>query len=106
MLLNEVYDYNTFNTSSVRNIYSPEVRTAVELMTDKLAADMGKDPIDFRHRVRPRRAHEGGARAAEEGEPVGPDAARRDWRRASAVHNEYKGFVRLRGGDRHAARRP
>ena len=61
-LLNEVYDYNTFNTVSVRNIYSPEVRTAVELMTDKVAADMGKDPFDFRQRVRARRPHEGGAR--------------------------------------------
>jgi isoquinoline 1-oxidoreductase beta subunit len=48
MLLNEVYAYNTFNTSSVRNIYSPEVRTSVELLTDRLAAELKQDPLEFR----------------------------------------------------------
>jgi isoquinoline 1-oxidoreductase subunit beta len=47
-LLNEIYEYNTFNTSSVRNIYSPEVCTATELITDQLAAAMGQDPVAFR----------------------------------------------------------
>jgi isoquinoline 1-oxidoreductase beta subunit len=47
-LLNEIYAYNTFNTSSVRNVYSPEVCTATELMVDRVAAAMGKDPMKFR----------------------------------------------------------
>ena len=47
-LLNEIYDYNTFNTSSVRNIYSPNVTTATELMVDQVANAMGKDPYQFR----------------------------------------------------------
>ena len=47
-LLNEIYDFNTFNTSSVRNVYSPNVSTAVELMVDKVAAAMKKDPVEFR----------------------------------------------------------
>lgn len=46
--LNEVFTIADFNTSSVRNVYSPEVRTAQELMVDKTAAAMGKDPFDFR----------------------------------------------------------
>jgi isoquinoline 1-oxidoreductase beta subunit len=47
-LLNEVYDYNTFNTSSVRNIYSPNVTTATELMVDQAARAMKMDPYAFR----------------------------------------------------------
>ena len=47
-LLNEVYDYDTFNTSSVRNIYSPDVTTATELMVDQVAKAMGQDPYKFR----------------------------------------------------------
>ena len=47
-LLNEVYLYNTFNTSSVRNVYSPELCTATELMTDQVAKKMGLDPLAFR----------------------------------------------------------
>ncbi|NMI02108.1 molybdopterin cofactor-binding domain-containing protein [Pseudonocardia acidicola] len=45
-LLNEV-DMR-FNTSSMRNIYSPDVATARELMVDRIAAKMGKDPYEFR----------------------------------------------------------
>jgi len=47
-LLNEIYEFNTFNTSSVRNVYSPEVATAVELMVDRVAQDLNKDPLEFR----------------------------------------------------------
>ena len=47
-LLNEVYSYDTFNTSSVRNVYSPEVGTATELMVDQAAQSMGRDPYKFR----------------------------------------------------------
>ncbi|MEJ2885527.1 molybdopterin cofactor-binding domain-containing protein [Actinomycetospora sp. OC33-EN06] len=45
-LLNEVE--MGFNTSSTRNIYSPDVATARELMVDKIAEAMGKDPYEFR----------------------------------------------------------
>ncbi len=37
-----------FNTGSMRNIYSPDVRTASELVVDRLAKAMGKDPLAFR----------------------------------------------------------
>ncbi len=48
-LLNEIYDYNTFNTGSVRNIYSPNVTKAAELMVDQLAQAMRRDPYELRH---------------------------------------------------------
>lgn len=47
-LLNEAYAYNTFNTGSTRNIYSPDVVTAIELMVDQTAAAMNLDPVAFR----------------------------------------------------------
>ncbi len=37
-----------FNTGSMRNIYSPDVRCANELVVDQLARAMGKDPYRFR----------------------------------------------------------
>ncbi|MGI8815419.1 MAG: molybdopterin cofactor-binding domain-containing protein [Pseudonocardia sp.] len=39
-----------FNTSAVRNIYSPDMATARELMVDQMAKKMGKDPYEFRRR--------------------------------------------------------
>ncbi|GAA3239393.1 molybdopterin-dependent oxidoreductase [Pseudonocardia petroleophila] len=45
-LLNEV-DLR-FNTQSTRNIYSPDVTAARELMVDQIAEQMGKDPYEFR----------------------------------------------------------
>jgi isoquinoline 1-oxidoreductase beta subunit len=47
-VLNEIYETTTFNTSAVRNVYSPEVSTAIELMVDRVAAAMGKDALEFR----------------------------------------------------------
>jgi isoquinoline 1-oxidoreductase beta subunit len=40
-----------FNTGSMRNVYSPDVTCARELVVDRLAARMGKDPFRFRHDV-------------------------------------------------------
>ncbi|WP_406440147.1 molybdopterin-dependent oxidoreductase [Streptomyces sp. NBC_01613] len=37
-----------FHTGSMRNIYSPNVRCAQELVVDELARRMGKDPYQFR----------------------------------------------------------
>jgi isoquinoline 1-oxidoreductase beta subunit len=45
-LLNEVP--LKFNTGSMRNIYSPNVVCAEELVVDRLAAKMGQDPVRFR----------------------------------------------------------
>ncbi|MHA6779448.1 molybdopterin cofactor-binding domain-containing protein [Pseudonocardia saturnea] len=45
-LLNEVN--MDFNTQSTRNIYSPDVAAARELMVDRIAEKMGKDPMEFR----------------------------------------------------------
>ncbi|MFH8346628.1 molybdopterin cofactor-binding domain-containing protein [Streptomyces sp. NPDC018045] len=39
----------SFNTGSMRNVYSPDVTCARELLVDRLAARMGKDPCRFRH---------------------------------------------------------
>lgn len=47
-LLNEIDAFNTFNTSSVRNVYSPDVATATELMVDRVAKEFGRDPMEFR----------------------------------------------------------
>ncbi|MDQ6527301.1 molybdopterin-dependent oxidoreductase [Nocardioides sp. LHD-245] len=90
-LLNESnLDVDRFNTSSVRNIYSPDVRCANELIVDRLAAKLRLDPVAFRLRY----AKSGIVkrvlrRAAELGE----------WGRAMpagtaqgiAIHKEYKG---------------
>ncbi|MEU0313149.1 molybdopterin cofactor-binding domain-containing protein [Nocardioides sp. NPDC006273] len=79
-----------FNTSSVRNIYSPDVATASELMVDQLAKKLKQDPVTFRRNYLKsdvvKRVLD---RAAELG----------DWGRSMpagtaqgiAVHKEYKG---------------
>jgi isoquinoline 1-oxidoreductase beta subunit len=46
--LSEIYDISAFNTSSTRNIYSPDVVTATELMTDQLGVTLGMDPLQVR----------------------------------------------------------
>jgi isoquinoline 1-oxidoreductase beta subunit len=88
-LLNEVYQYNTFNTSSVRNIYSPEMRTAGELIVDKLAKALGKDPYAFRQEyLRDSRMLAVLKKAATEGQwgrSMAPGTAQ-----GIAVHKEYK----------------
>jgi isoquinoline 1-oxidoreductase beta subunit len=79
-----------FNTGSMRNIYSPDVRTANELVVDMLAARLKKDPLEFRlEHVRNERVRRVLERAAKVG----------DWGRSMpagtaqgiAVHKEYKG---------------
>jgi isoquinoline 1-oxidoreductase beta subunit len=89
-LLNEVYAYNTFNTGSVRNIYSPNVCTATELMVDQLAKAMGQDPFKFRQSfVRDSRMLAVLQKVAQAG----------NWGRSMpkgtaqgiAIHSEYKG---------------
>ncbi|MDN5857126.1 MAG: molybdopterin-dependent oxidoreductase [Pseudonocardia sp.] len=45
-LLNEI-DLD-FTTAAMRNVYSPNVQCAMDLVVDQLAAKMGKDPLEFR----------------------------------------------------------
>jgi isoquinoline 1-oxidoreductase subunit beta len=89
-LLGEIYDFNTFNTSSVRNVYSPNVTTATELMVDRLAHSMGKDPLALRREfVRDKRLAAVLDKVASAG----------NWGRSMpagtaqgvAIHKEYKG---------------
>jgi isoquinoline 1-oxidoreductase subunit beta len=88
-LLNEIYDFKDFNTSSVRNIYSPDVRTAGELMVDRVAKEMGKDPVAFRREFaidnRLRAVIDRAAQAGNWGRAMPAGTAQ-----GFAVHNEYK----------------
>ncbi|WP_343916744.1 molybdopterin cofactor-binding domain-containing protein [Nocardioides aestuarii] len=79
-----------FNTGSMRNIYSPDVRTANELVVDKIARRLDLDPLEMRLRFcRSDRVRGVLERAAEVG----------DWGRSMpagtaqgiAIHKEYKG---------------
>jgi isoquinoline 1-oxidoreductase beta subunit len=93
-LLNEVYHPpgSVFNTSSVRNIYSPEVTVAKELMVDQAANAMGQDPYQFRRSfVRDPRTLavlDAAATAANWGKPMAPNTAQ-----GIGIHHEYKGYA-------------
>jgi isoquinoline 1-oxidoreductase beta subunit len=87
-LLNEVEQ--GFNTGSMRNIYSPDVRTAGELVIDQLAAQMGLDPYQFRkkHLSKPRvlAVLDKVAEVGQWGRPMPAGTAQ-----GIAIHEEYKG---------------
>jgi isoquinoline 1-oxidoreductase beta subunit len=89
-LIDEIYDITTFNTSSVRNIYSPDVCTAVEVMVDRVAQAMGEDAYQFRRRfLRDDRLLAVLDKVAEEGRwgrPMAPGTAQ-----GLALWREYKG---------------
>ncbi|HUA04961.1 MAG TPA: molybdopterin cofactor-binding domain-containing protein [Solirubrobacteraceae bacterium] len=93
-LLNEVYHPpgSMFNTSSVRNIYSPEVTVAKELMVDRVANAMGQDPYQFRRSfVRDSRmlaVLDAVAKAADWGKRMAPLTAQ-----GIGIHHEYKGYA-------------
>ncbi|MFJ9821840.1 molybdopterin cofactor-binding domain-containing protein [Streptomyces sp. NPDC101151] len=81
-----------FNTGSMRNIYSPNVRCAQELVVDELARRMGKDACRFRRTfLKDDRARAVLDKAAEVG----------DWGRdmpagtaqGIAIHPEYHAYV-------------
>jgi isoquinoline 1-oxidoreductase beta subunit len=79
-----------FNTGSMRNIYSPDVRTAAELVIDRIAAASGLDPYEFRRRhlsdERALGVLEAVAQAGRWGRTMRPGTAQ-----GIAVHVEYKG---------------
>ncbi|MGH3360178.1 MAG: molybdopterin cofactor-binding domain-containing protein [Nocardioidaceae bacterium] len=87
-LLNEVD--GSFNTGSMRNIYSPDVCTARELMVDKIARKLRRDPYEFRREFIKTDRH---------GAALDKVAELGDWGRSMpagtaqgiAVHKEYKG---------------
>jgi isoquinoline 1-oxidoreductase beta subunit len=89
-LLSETDD--RFNTGSMRNIYSPDVRTANELVVDELARKMRKDPVAFRRKF----LRSSAAKAA-----LDKVAEMGDWGRrlpdgvvqGVAIHKEYKGVT-------------
>ena len=79
-----------FNTGSMRNIYSPDVRVASELVVDQIAAAMGMDPYEFRRKFQrnPRllAVLDTVAQAGEWGRAMAPGTAQ-----GIAIHKEYKG---------------
>jgi isoquinoline 1-oxidoreductase beta subunit len=91
-MLNEVYDPSVFNTSAVRNVYSPDVTTPRELIVDQLAKAIGQDPLQFRRAfVRDARMRAVLDKLAQVG----------NWGRAMpagtaqgvGIHREYKAFA-------------
>jgi isoquinoline 1-oxidoreductase subunit beta len=91
-LLNEIYDYETFHTSSVRNIYSPEVTCARELLVDQLATKLGQDAYKFRRSFlrEPRMIAtlDAVAKAANWGKSMPAGTAQ-----GIGLHHEYKGYA-------------
>jgi len=91
-LLNEIMTVDQFHTGSMRNVYSPDVCTALELVTDKIAASMHKDPVAFRTTF---------ARDARMRATIKAAAEKGNWGRAMpsgtaqgfAIHSEYKGRI-------------
>jgi isoquinoline 1-oxidoreductase beta subunit len=81
-----------FNTGSMRNIYSPDVRCANELVVDQLAKRMRKDPYEFRRSfLKNERARAALDKVAEVGQwgrsmPAGTA-------QGIAIHKEYKGVT-------------
>lgn len=79
-----------FNTGSMRNIYSPDVRVASELIVDRLAAKMRMDPYQFRRKFQRNErllaVLDTVAQAGEWGRPMPAGTAQ-----GIAIHKEYKG---------------
>ncbi|MBE2997145.1 xanthine dehydrogenase family protein molybdopterin-binding subunit [Nocardiopsis sp. HNM0947] len=86
-LLNEVN--RGFNTGSMRNVYSPNVVCARELMVDRLAQELDRDPYEFRRELltdeRARAALDRVAEVGEWGREMPSDTAQ-----GIAFMHEYK----------------
>ena len=79
-----------FNTSAMRNIYSPDTATARELVVDQIAAKLGKDPYEFRRQTvkydRWRNVLDRAAKEGDWGKSMAPGTAQ-----GIGLHIEYKG---------------
>ncbi|RKT88845.1 isoquinoline 1-oxidoreductase, beta subunit [Saccharopolyspora antimicrobica] len=88
--LMETGAHDRFPTSAVRNVYSPDVRAANELVVDQIAKKLGKDPYEFRlaylRKERVKRVLQKVAEAGEWGRSMPPGTAQ-----GIAIHEEYKG---------------
>ena len=88
--INEIFQFNSFHTGSVRNIYNPDVVTAVESVVDQIARGMGQDPYRFRRSFlkdpRAVAVLDKVAQVGHWGRPMAPGTAQ-----GLAVHTEYKG---------------
>lgn len=79
-----------FNTTSMRNIYSPNVATARELLVDRIAEKMGKDPYELRREfLKNDRLRAVLEKVAEEGD--WGRSMKRGTAQGLGVHTEYKG---------------
>jgi isoquinoline 1-oxidoreductase subunit beta len=89
-LLNEIP--LKFNTGSMRNIYSPNVATARELVVDMLARKVGKDPVAFRRQFlkddRLRAVLDEAVQVGQWGRAMPAGTAQ-----GIALHDEYRGAV-------------
>ncbi|UOZ05545.1 molybdopterin cofactor-binding domain-containing protein [Amycolatopsis sp. WQ 127309] len=89
-LLNEIP--LKFNTGSMRNIYSPNVVTAEELVVDQLAKKFGKDPVAFRREflkdTRLRAVLDKAAQVGNWGRAMPAGTAQ-----GIALHAEYRGAI-------------
>jgi isoquinoline 1-oxidoreductase beta subunit len=81
-----------FHTGSMRNIYSPDVATAKELMVDRLADAMGSDPYHFRRKflknARSRAVLDAAAQAGNWGRAMPAHTAQ-----GIGFHEEYAGVA-------------
>ena len=88
-----------FITGSMRNIYSPDVACARELLTDLLAKEVGLDPYTFRRKflkdARAIAVLDKVAKAGNWGRKMPAHMAQ-----GIAIHVEYKAFVATPGRDR------
>ncbi|MER6989198.1 molybdopterin cofactor-binding domain-containing protein [Saccharopolyspora hirsuta] len=88
--LMETGSYDRFPTSAVRNVYSPDVRAANELVVDQIAKKLGKDPYEFRmaylRKERVKRVLQKVAEAGGWGKRMPSGTAQ-----GIAIHEEYKG---------------
>jgi isoquinoline 1-oxidoreductase beta subunit len=79
-----------FHTGSMRNIYSPDVCTALELTIDQIAKGMSVDPYQFRHQflkdARSQAVLDKAAQVGNWGRTMAPGTAQ-----GIAFHTEYKG---------------
>jgi len=91
-LLAEIYDYDTFHSGSVRNLYNPDVVCARELIVDQIANAMNIDPYTFRSQYlndsRALAVLDKVATVGKWGRKMKPHTAQ-----GIAVHSEYHGRV-------------